>query len=142
MLTAAQVRELLKLKPLPTEGGYFAETYKSELVIPGDALPASFGGPRSLASAIFYMLTPDTFSAIHRLRADELYHFYLGDPVELLELHPDGTSGRVILGQDIAADMRLQHPVRAGVWQGSARWRRRVGAARHHRLARLRIRRL
>ena len=119
MLTAAQVRDLLKLKPLPTEGGYFAETYKSELLIPGDALPAPFGGPRSLATAIFYMLTPETFSAMHRLRADELYHFYLGDPVELLELHPDGTGSLVTLGQDIAAGMRLQHLVRAGVWQGS-----------------------
>ena len=118
MLTAVQVRELLKLTPLPTEGGYFAETYKSELLVPGDALPAPFGGPRSLATAIFYMLTPDTFSAMHRLRADELYHFYLGDPVELLELRQDGSAGTVTFGQEIAAGMRLQHLVRAGVWQG------------------------
>jgi uncharacterized protein len=119
MLTAAQIREILKLRPLPTEGGYFAETYRSELAIPGAALPASFGGPRSLATAIFYLLTPDAFSALHRLRADELYHFYLGDPVELLELRPDGTSEVVRLGQDVVAGAHLQHLVRAGVWQGS-----------------------
>lgn len=120
MLTAAQVRQMLKLQPLPAEGGYFAETYRSELQVPATALPSTFGGvPRSLATAIFYLLTPETFSAIHRLRADELYHFYLGDPVELLELRPDGSAATTILGQNIAAGMSLQHLVRAGVWQGS-----------------------
>ncbi|HKS83565.1 MAG TPA: cupin domain-containing protein [Candidatus Acidoferrales bacterium] len=123
MLTAAQVREILKLRPLPTEGGYFAETYRSELTLPAAALPASFGARegegRNLATAIFYLLTPETISAMHRLRADELYHFYLGDPVELLELRPDGTAEVVTLGQEIAAGMRLQHLVRSAVWQGS-----------------------
>lgn len=123
MLTAAQVIETLKLKPLATEGGYFAETYRSDLALPATALPARFGGSengmRSLATAIFYLLTPDTFSAMHRLRADEIYHFYLGDPVELLELRPDGSAEAVVLGQGIAAGMLLQHLVRAGVWQGS-----------------------
>jgi uncharacterized protein len=123
MLTAAQVIEALKLRPLPAEGGYFAETYRSELALPAATLPVSCGGSgnaqRSLATAIFYLLTLDTFSALHRLRADELYHFYLGGPVELLELRPDGSAEIVILGQDIAAGMRLQHLVRAGIWQGS-----------------------
>jgi predicted cupin superfamily sugar epimerase len=119
MLTTAQIRELLKLRPLPAEGGYFAETYKSDLLIPAEALPPSFEGHRSFTTAIFYLLTPDTFSALHRLRADELYHFYLGDPVELVELRSGGSATRTILGQDLTAGMRLQHLVRAGVWQGS-----------------------
>jgi hypothetical protein len=119
MRTAAQVRQLLNLIPLPAEGGYFAETYKSELLVPTGALPPSFERSRSLATAIFYLLTPDTFSALHRLRSDELYHFYLGDPVELVELHSDGAATRTILGQDLDAGMRLQHLVRAGTWQGS-----------------------
>ena len=123
MLTAAQVRQMLNLQPLAAEGGYFAETYRSALQVQATALSSTFGGPsggeRSLATAIFYLLTPETFSAIHRLRADELYHFYLGDPVELLELRPDGSAATTILGQNIAAGMSLQHLVRAGVWQGS-----------------------
>ena len=65
------------------------------------------------------MLTPDTLSALHRLRGDEVYHFYLGDPVEMLQLKPDGTGEAVLLGQNIASGMRLQHVVPGGTWQGS-----------------------
>ncbi len=119
MLTAAQIRELLKMQAHPAEGGYFAETYKSGLILPRGVLPSSFAGQRSLATAIYYLLTPETFSAMHRLRADEIYHFYLGDPAEMLQLRPDGTGEITILGQDIASGMRLQHLVPAGVWQGS-----------------------
>jgi predicted cupin superfamily sugar epimerase len=119
MLSAAKIRELLKMEELRTEGGYFAETYKSELMVPAAALPPSCGGDRSVASAIYYLLTPDTFSALHRLRGDEMFHFYLGDPVEMLQLREDGTGETVLLGQDIASGMRLQHVVPGGVWQGS-----------------------
>jgi predicted cupin superfamily sugar epimerase len=119
MLNAAKIRELLRMQPHPIEGGYFAETYKSGLMIPKGALPSSYPGDRSIATAIYYLLTPDTFSALHRLRGDEVFHFYLGDPVEMLELRADGSGGIVLLGQDIASGQRLQHVVPAGVWQGS-----------------------
>jgi predicted cupin superfamily sugar epimerase len=119
VLTAEQVRELLKLRPLPVEGGYFAESYQSKDTVRGDALPPAFGGTRLLGSAIYYMLTPDTFSALHRLRGDEIYHFYLGDPVEMLLLKPDGSGHAVLLGPDIAAGMHLQYAVEGGTWQGS-----------------------
>jgi predicted cupin superfamily sugar epimerase len=102
MLTAKQIQELLKLQPLQPEGGHFAETYRT-----------------SLSSAIYYMLTPETFSAMHRLPGDEVYHFYLGDPVEMLLLKPDGTAEAVLLGQNIPAGMRVQHAVLGGTWQGS-----------------------
>ena len=102
MLTAKQIQELLKLQPLQPEGGHFAETYRS-----------------AFSSAIYYMLTPDTFSAMHRLPGDEMYHFYLGDPVEMLLLKPDGTVETVLLGQNISAGMRVQHAVAGGTWQGS-----------------------
>lgn len=103
----------------PIEGGYFVETYKSGLTIPRGVLPSSYPGDRSVATAIYYLLTPDTFSALHRLRGDEIFHFYLGDPVEMLELREDGAGGITLLGQDIAAGHKLQHVVPAGVWQGS-----------------------
>jgi len=119
MLDPGRIRELLKMVPLPIEGGYFAETYRSGLKIPRSALPCSYPGERSVATAIYYLLTPDTFSTLHRLRGDEIFHFYLGDPVEMLELRADGTGGTVILGQDIEAGQRLQLVVPAGVWQGA-----------------------
>jgi predicted cupin superfamily sugar epimerase len=119
VLTAERVREILKLRPLPVEGGYFAESYQSEEILSGEALPAGFSGTRRIGTAIYYMLTPDSFSAIHRLRGDEIYHFYLGDPVEMLLLKPGGGGEAVLLGQDISAGMRLQHAVAGGVWQGS-----------------------
>jgi uncharacterized protein len=119
MLTAEQIRDLLKMKPLPVEGGYFAETYRSQSTLNGSALPTGYSGERAVSTAIYYMLTPDTFSALHRLRGDEVYHFYLGDPVEMLQLKPGGTGEAVLLGQDIAAGMRLQHVVPGGTWQGA-----------------------
>jgi predicted cupin superfamily sugar epimerase len=65
------------------------------------------------------MLTPGTISAMHRVRGDEMFHFYLGDPVEMLELREDGSGETIVLGQDIVTGMKLQHVVRGGVWQGS-----------------------
>ena len=104
MLTAEKIIHLLELKPLPVEGGYYRETYRSG---------------SSLATAIYYLLTPDTFSALHRLRSDEIYHFYLGDPVEMLLLHADGSGKLIKLGTDLMKDMRPQFVVPGGVWQGS-----------------------
>ncbi len=119
MLTAEQVRSLLKLNPHPIEGGYFVETYKSALHISKASLPKPYPSDRAAATAIYYLLTPDTFSALHKLPGDEIFHFYLGDPVEMLQLKPDGTGEVIVLGQDISAGMRPQHVVPGGVWQGS-----------------------
>jgi predicted cupin superfamily sugar epimerase len=102
MLTARQIIDLLKLQPLEPEGGHFAESYRSPL-----------------SSAIYYMLTPDTFSAMHRLKSDEVYHFYLGDPVEMLMLKPDGSAEAFLLGQNVLSGMRVQYTVPGGTWQGS-----------------------
>jgi len=119
MLTAEQIRALLKLEPHPIEGGYFVETYQSALRIPRASLPTFYSSDRAAGTAIYYLLTPDTFSALHRLPGDEVFHFYVGDPVEMLQLKPDGSGEVVVLGHDIAAGMRPQHVVPGGVWQGS-----------------------
>ena len=76
---------------------------------------------KPLSTAILYLLLadPDSFSALHRLPTDEIYHFYLGDPVELLLLRPDGASEVVILGHDILNGQHVQFAVPAGTWQGS-----------------------
>jgi uncharacterized protein len=118
-LTADQIRKLLDLTPHPIEGGYFAETYRSEWKVAQDVLGPAYSGPRLVGTAIFYLLTPDTFSAMHKLPGDELFHFYLGDPIEMLQLRPDGSAQIITLGQDIAAGMRLQHCVPGECWQGS-----------------------
>jgi len=110
---------LLKLEPHPIEGGYFVQTYRSEIGIPKASLPLAYPAGRAIATGIYYLLTPDTFSAMHRLPGDEMFHFYLGDPVEMLQLKPDGAGEITLLGQDITSGMRLQHVVPGGVWQGS-----------------------
>jgi hypothetical protein len=118
MLTAEEVRLLLGLEPLEPEGGFFVETYRARATLPPGAL-SGLGAPRPLATAIYYLHTPETCSVLHRLRSDEVYHFYLGDPVELLLLAP-GEAGHVLrLGTDLAAGERPQAVAPAGVWQGS-----------------------
>lgn len=119
MLTADFLIDHLGLVPLPEEGGYFAETYRSSLLVPRDALPPRYRADRSAGTAIYYLLTPDTFSAVHHLHGDEVYHFYLGAPVDLLLLHPDGEGEMRTLGQDLGAGMMLQTVVPGGVWQGA-----------------------
>ena len=109
------------LETLPVEGGHFRQTYKSDetvSVVP-DGQESPLLKPR--ATAILYLLSadPDSFSAIHRLPADEIYHFYLGDPVELLVLRQDGASEIVTLGHDVLNGQHIQFAVPAGVWQGS-----------------------
>ncbi len=106
---------MLDLKPLTIEGGFFRETYRSPQQID---LPV-YGAPRSLATAIYYLLTPETFSRMHRVPGEEIFHFYLGDPVEMIQLHADGSGDLIVMGQDIAAGMRLQHVVPGGCWQGA-----------------------
>lgn len=119
VLTVAQIKDLLKLQPLPSEGGFFAEVYRSTCKLPSSALPPGYPGERSVSTAIYYLLTPENFSAMHRLRGDEVYHFYLGDPVEMLLLKQDGSAEAVLVGSDIAAGMRLQQVVAGGTWQGA-----------------------
>ena len=121
MLTAQAIVDALGLEPLPEEGGMFRQTFEADETLAAAALPARYGRDKSLSTAIYYLLTdePGSFSALHRLPTDEVYHFYLGDPVELVELRGDGASRRVILGQDLLAGQRVQHVVARGVWQGS-----------------------
>ena len=118
MATAEQIIELFGMKPLKGEGGFYAETYRCSERIGEAHLPAGYVGDRSFGSAILYLLTPETFSRLHRLRSDEIFHFYLGDPVTMLQLHPDGAAEVITLGQDILNGQRVQLAVPFGNWQG------------------------
>jgi predicted cupin superfamily sugar epimerase len=118
MLTAEQVIQRLNLVPLTIEGGYFRETYRAELTVPAGALPSDYGGDRNVSTAIYYLLSDHTFSAIHIVKSDEAFHFYAGDAVEMLQLWPDGSARVVIISNDLAAGYEPQLVVPAGVWQG------------------------
>lgn len=119
--TAQQLIEYLKLEPLTFEGGHFRQTYRSAESIPQSALPNRYSGGRLFGTAIYYLLTSDagSFSSLHRLATDEIYHFYLGDPVEMLLLHPDGKGERIVLGHDLLGGQNVQVLAPAGCWQGS-----------------------
>lgn len=119
LLTAEELIERLRLQPHPGEGGYFRETYRSAETFPPAALPGRYRSRRAHGTAIYYLLTAGSVSAMHRLASDEVFHFYLGDPVRMLHLYPDGAAGEVILGTDVVAGMRPQVVVPAGVWQGA-----------------------
>ncbi|MBN2290486.1 MAG: cupin domain-containing protein [Candidatus Glassbacteria bacterium] len=117
-MDAEQIISRLGLEPHTGEGGFFRETYRSAQTIPPQALGGLYQSERSLSTAIYYLLTPDDFSAMHRLRSDEVFHFYLGDPVTMLLLYPDGQAGIKVLGRDLEAGQLLQVPVPRSVWQG------------------------
>jgi len=121
MPDAREIIAALGLKPHPIEGGFFRETYRSAGVIPAGSLPAGYatGTGRSMGTAIYYLLTADTFSELHRLPTEEVFHLYLGGPVRMLQLAFGGGAREVILGPDLAAGERPQVVVPAGVWQGS-----------------------
>jgi uncharacterized protein len=118
-VTAEEIIALLGLTEHPREGGFFTETYRATEGVPAADLPARYGGARAFGTAIYYLLTPRTVSPLHRLQSDEVFHFYLGDPVEMLLLGPGSTGRLAILGPDLAAGMRPQVVVPRGVWQGA-----------------------
>lgn len=139
--------ETLRLEPHP-EGGYFRQTYKSELRILPEELPNTgrigaernyshglhpkmasgeisewrtqgFGGTRAASTAICFLLEGDNFSAFHRLRSDEMWHFYMGSPVAVHVIDPVGEYSSILLGSDAEAGQVFQTVVPAGCWFGS-----------------------
>jgi predicted cupin superfamily sugar epimerase len=115
-MTADEVKKLLGLVPHPREGGWYVRTWESAEWV---AVSDRYDGPRRTSTAIYYLLEPGTFSEMHVLESDEIFHHYLGGPVEMLELFADGSSAVTVIGKDIAAGQKLQHVVQRGVWQGS-----------------------
>ncbi len=120
-LTAEQIIRRFGLEPLPGEGGMFRQSYVADETIPKAALDPRYPSDKPLCTAIYYLLTvaPDSFSALHRLPTDEIFHFYAGDAVEMLLLRPDGQGELVRIGPDLAAGDHVQFVVPRGVWQGS-----------------------
>jgi uncharacterized protein len=115
-MTAADIIRILELEPHPREGGFFKETYRSSRSLPR---LETHPHPRLESTAIYYLLTPKTYSRLHRLRGDEVFHHYAGDAVEMLQLFADGSSKVLHIGKDLAAGERPQVLAPAHVWQGS-----------------------
>ena len=118
-MTAEQIIKLFKMQPLRQEGGYYIETYRAVEKLKKDVLSAGYSGDRNLASVILYLLTAKTVSLLHRLKSDEIFHFYFGDPVTMLQLHPDGRSELIALGSNVLKEQKVQVLVPRGVWQGA-----------------------
>jgi uncharacterized protein len=112
-----RIIDLLDLKPLPGEGGYYRETYRSEEMIPTSGLPARYNDARAFSTAIYYLITPETFSSLHKLPTDELFHFYLGDEVEMLQLFPNGKGKIIKMGRNIENGCLNQVLVPKDTWQ-------------------------
>lgn len=105
----------LNLQPHP-EGGWFAESYHSATEIPQSALPEGFNGPRCYSTAIYFLLTGDIFSAFHRIRADEMWHFYAGTSLTIHQIYPTGRIKETWLGRAVARGECLQAVIAAGDW--------------------------
>ncbi len=112
-MTADEVKKVLGLAPHPREGGWYVRTWESAERVAAEA------GERRTSTAIYYLLEPGTFSEMHVLKSDEVFHHYAGGPVEMLQLFEDGRAERVLIGKDLEAGERPQGVVRRGVWQGS-----------------------
>lgn len=120
MATAEQIIQHLNLVPLHKEGGMFIRSYESADILAARQLPERYQQAKPAGVAIYYLLTDDadSFSAMHQLPTDEIFHFYLGDPVGMINLYPDGSSQQITLGQDILNGHKVQHVVPRNVWQG------------------------
>lgn len=101
------------------EGGWYRETYRSAGQIPGSALPERFDGPRSWCTAIYFLLEQGDYSALHRIKSDELWFFHRGASLTIHLLAVDGSHSAIRLGADIATGEVLQAMVPAGTWFGA-----------------------
>jgi predicted cupin superfamily sugar epimerase len=120
MMTAEDVKKMLGLQPHPREGGWYVRTYEAEERVGAEAFAdGRYAGARLTGTAIYYLLEPETFSEMHRLKSDEVFHFYAGDAVEMLQLTADGKGAVVVIGSDLLRGQRPQVVVRRDVWQGS-----------------------
>jgi len=113
-----QLVDKLQLQPHP-EGGFFRETYRSDLYIPAPWEKDNASSRRSLCTAILFLITSGNFSAFHRIRSDECWHFYSGQPLLVHQLSPEGSYSCIRLGNKVQEGQVFQHVVPAGYWFAS-----------------------
>lgn len=108
----AQLIDHFQMTPLPVEGTFFVSTWRSD-----QQIDLADGGPVGTAMIGLYTNDPPSRSLFHRLTFDEVWHFYGGDPIRLVLLHPDGTDSQVTLGADLLNGHHVQYVIPAGTWQ-------------------------
>ena len=118
MINAAYWIKHLSLARHP-EGGYFQEIYRSDELISKDSLPDRYEGPRAFCTSIYFLLQSDEFSHLHRLKSDELWHFYSGSSLTVHLIEQTGDYSFVRLGNDIEKGEVFQTVIRAGTWFGA-----------------------
>jgi predicted cupin superfamily sugar epimerase len=117
MIVDFLVKEL-NLLPHP-EGGYYKETYRSEGKIPHDCLSPDFLGDRNIATGIYFLIEKGNFSAFHKIKSDETWHFYYGDALEVIEINTTGKLTITHVGSNIQKGETFQYTVKANTWFGS-----------------------
>jgi predicted cupin superfamily sugar epimerase len=108
----------LGLIPHP-EGGYYKETYRSQMQIAQNALPYDFKGDRNASTAIYFLIEKNNFSALHKIKSDETWHFYVGDALEVIEIDEKGILKTTLIGNNLEEGEFFQHTVKADTWFGS-----------------------
>lgn len=108
----------LSLLPHP-EGGYYKETYRSSLTIANTCLPNDFLGDRNIATGIYFLIEKGNFSALHKIKSDETWHFYYGDALEVIEISETGGLTITQIGSHILKGELFQYTVKANTWFGS-----------------------
>ena len=111
--TAEEVIQLLDLVPLPEEGGFYRETYRANIFLQSDH------GKRCTTTCIYYLVTPEEFSALHKVKSVEIFHFYAGDPVEMVRFRDESDLEHLTLGQDLKKGQTPQVIVEPNTWQGT-----------------------
>jgi predicted cupin superfamily sugar epimerase len=116
-MDANEVIEKFGLTPLPEEGGFYKETYRDSGIIPGGT--ANLEIDHSYSTCIYYLITPEEFSGLHAVKSTEIFHFYAGDPVEMVQITEDGELTKVVMGNDLTTDQTPQVIVSPHIWQGT-----------------------
>lgn len=117
-MTIEDLVKKLELLPHP-EGGYYKEVYRSEEKISQEALPVRFPGDRSFSTSIYFLIEKNNFSALHKIKSDETWHFYYGDALEVIEINAQGNLTSTAIGANIEKGEVFQYTVKANTWFGS-----------------------
>lgn len=114
-VSAEDVIKALQLTPLPEEGGYYREIFRDK----GKSHFQHLDGERNFSTSIFYLVTPEEFSGLHGVKSSEVFHFYGGDPVQMVQIDSAGNLSKIILGSNFLAGENPQVTVEPHVWQGT-----------------------
>ena len=117
-MTVETLVKILDLLPHP-EGGFYKETYRSPLKLSAQCLPSDFSGERNIATGIYFLIEKGNFSALHKIKSDETWHFYFGDALDVIEIDETGNLKITAIGSDLLKGESFQYTVKANTWFGS-----------------------